>query len=100
VACTDAASVGPRVAEGRTTVWTHHVVDLPAGFSVATLEGGTGAVVRRCGFGCNAVVHDARISPGAAVDLDLPAGRYLVQIGDAADQLGDGEAAELTFGPG
>jgi len=96
--CDDPATIGPRAAAGEVTAWTHQVVELPANASLVTLVGGTGAVVRTCGFGCNAVVHDARIEPGAAVDLALPAGTYLVEIGESIDRLRHEDEAVLTLG--
>lgn len=96
--CDDPATIGPRAAAGEVTAWTHQVVELPANAPFVTLVGGTGAVVRTCGFGCNAVVHDARIEPGAAVDLALPAGTYLVEIGESIDRLRHEDEAVLTLG--
>ena len=43
-------------------------------------------------------MHDARLEPGAAVDVALPAGLYQIEIGDSLDELGDEDAAVLTLG--
>ncbi len=97
--CAGARAVGPRSLGGGRSVWTHQVVTVNAESPVITATGGSGAVVRACGLGCNTVVHDAQIAPGVSVDLALPSQDYLVEIGHRLEDLPTDSPAHVDFEP-